>query len=119
VLTRPVAGLSLLHVEAPVFAGPQLAVKTAIDRIAAAALLIGLSPLFAVVTVLIRRDHGGSVIFRQERIGKDGLLNCGDRSREPSVDAITAAAASVRRRVRRLASSLVRRNGRRRWRRAR
>ena len=71
VLTRPVAGLSLLHVEAPVFAGPQLAVKTAIDRIAAAALLILLSPLFAVVAVLIRRDHG-PVFFRQERIGKDG-----------------------------------------------
>jgi exopolysaccharide biosynthesis polyprenyl glycosylphosphotransferase len=72
VLTRPVAGLSLLHVEAPVFAGPQLAVKTAIDRIAAAVLLTLLSPLFAVVAVLIRRDHGGSVFFRQERIGRGG-----------------------------------------------
>jgi exopolysaccharide biosynthesis polyprenyl glycosylphosphotransferase len=72
VLTRPVAGLSLLHVEAPVFAGPQLAVKTAIDRIAAAALLVLLSPLFAVVSVLIRRDHKGPVFFRQERIGKGG-----------------------------------------------
>jgi len=72
VLTRPVAGLSLLHVEAPVFAGPQLAIKTAIDRIGAAVLLIVLSPLFAVVSVLIRRDHKGPVFFRQERIGKDG-----------------------------------------------
>jgi exopolysaccharide biosynthesis polyprenyl glycosylphosphotransferase len=72
VLTRPVAGLSLLHVEAPVFEGPQLAVKTAIDRIAAACLLILLSPMFAVVAVLIRRDHGGPVFFRQERIGKGG-----------------------------------------------
>jgi exopolysaccharide biosynthesis polyprenyl glycosylphosphotransferase len=72
VLTRPVAGLSLLHVESPVFEGPQLAVKTAIDRIAAAILLIVLSPLFGVVAVLIRRGHGGSAFFRQERIGKDG-----------------------------------------------
>jgi exopolysaccharide biosynthesis polyprenyl glycosylphosphotransferase len=72
VLTRPVAGLSLLHVEAPVFAGPQLAVKTAIDRIAAAVLLTLLSPLFALVAVLIRRDHGGPVFFRQERVGKGG-----------------------------------------------
>jgi exopolysaccharide biosynthesis polyprenyl glycosylphosphotransferase len=72
VLTRPVAGLSLLHVEAPVFAGPQLAIKTAIDRIVAAVLLIFLSPLFAVLAVLIRRDHGGSVLFRQERVGKGG-----------------------------------------------
>src|SRR5665811_1100431 len=72
VLTRPVAGLSLLHVEAPVFAGPQLAIKTTIDRIAAAGLLILLSPLFAVVAILIRRDQKGPVFFRQERIGKSG-----------------------------------------------
>jgi exopolysaccharide biosynthesis polyprenyl glycosylphosphotransferase len=72
VLTRPVAGLSLLHVEAPVFAGPQLAIKTAIDRIAAATLLILLSPLFAVVAILIRRNQKGPVFFRQERIGKGG-----------------------------------------------
>lgn len=72
VVTRPVAGLSLLHVEAPVFKGPQLALKTAIDRAAAAFLLIALSPLFAVVALLIRRDRGGPVFFRQERIGKDG-----------------------------------------------
>ncbi len=72
VLTRPVAGLSLLHVEAPVFTGPQLAVKTAIDRVGAATLLLLLSPLFAVVAVLIRRHGKGPVFFRQERIGKDG-----------------------------------------------
>jgi exopolysaccharide biosynthesis polyprenyl glycosylphosphotransferase len=70
--TRPVAGLSLLHVEAPVFAGPQLAVKSAIDRCAAAFLLILFSPLFAVVAVMIRRDRGGPIFFRQDRIGKDG-----------------------------------------------
>jgi len=72
VLTRPVAGLSLLHVEAPVFAGPQLALKTAIDKVAAAILLIVLSPLFAVLAVLIKRDKGGPVFFRQERVGKNG-----------------------------------------------
>jgi lipopolysaccharide/colanic/teichoic acid biosynthesis glycosyltransferase len=71
-LTRPVAGLSLLRVEAPVFAGPRLAVKTAIDRLGAAVLLILLSPLFALVALMIRRDHKGPVLFRQERIGKDG-----------------------------------------------
>src|SRR5665811_2141839 len=72
VLTRPVAGLSLLHVEAPVFAGPRLAVKNAMDRIGSAVLLILLSPLFAIVAVLIRRDHGGPLFFRQERIGRNG-----------------------------------------------
>ena len=73
VLTRPVAGLSLLHVEAPVFTGPMLAAKNTIDRCAAAFLLLLMSPLFAVVAVRIRRSDHGPVFFRQERIGKDGL----------------------------------------------
>jgi exopolysaccharide biosynthesis polyprenyl glycosylphosphotransferase len=72
VLTRPVAGLSLLHVEAPVFTGPKLAIKTTVDLIAAALLLVLLSPLFAVLAILIRRNDRGPVFFRQERIGKDG-----------------------------------------------
>ena len=72
VLTRPVAGLSLLHVEAPVFAGPRLAVKTTMDRSAAALLLVLLSPLFAVVALRIRHGDHGPVFFQQERIGKDG-----------------------------------------------
>src|SRR5665811_2392872 len=72
VLTRPVAGLSLLHVEEPVFEGPRLAVKTVLDRCAASILLILLSPLFAVVALLVRRDHKGPVFYQQERVGKSG-----------------------------------------------
>ena len=72
VLTRPVAGLSLLHVEAPVFAGPKLAAKTTMDRVGAASLLVLLSPLFAGVAFLVWRHDRGPVFYRQERIGKDG-----------------------------------------------
>src|ERR1035437_5394728 len=72
VLTRPVAGLSLLHVEAPAFGGPQLAVKNAIDRVGAAALLVLLSPLFAAVAILVRRHDSGPVFFGHERIGLEG-----------------------------------------------
>jgi len=72
VLVRPVAGLSLLHVEAPVFGGPQRAIKTAFDRVTAATLLILLSPLFAILAVRIKQQDRGPVFFRQERIGKDG-----------------------------------------------
>jgi len=74
VLIRPVAGLSLLHVEEPVFTGPQLAIKTAIDRMGAAALLILFSPLFAVVAFFIWHQDHGPVFYRHERIGKDGCV---------------------------------------------
>jgi exopolysaccharide biosynthesis polyprenyl glycosylphosphotransferase len=74
VLTRPVAGLSLLHVEAPVFAGPQLAIKTTIDRVGSAVLLGLLSPLFAVVALLVWRHDRGPVFFHHERIGLDGQV---------------------------------------------
>jgi exopolysaccharide biosynthesis polyprenyl glycosylphosphotransferase len=74
VLTRPVAGLSLLHVEAPVFEGPMLAVKTTFDRCAAAFLLVVMSPLLAVVAVLIKADRKGPVFYRQERVGRGGTL---------------------------------------------
>lgn len=50
----------------------QLAVKTAVDRVGAAGLLLLLSPLFAVVAVLIRCNDKGPVFFRQERNGSDG-----------------------------------------------
>jgi len=72
VLTRPVAGLSLLHVEAPVFAGPRLAIKTVMDRAGAAVLLLVFSPLFAVVALLIWRHDHAAVFFRHERIGRQG-----------------------------------------------
>jgi exopolysaccharide biosynthesis polyprenyl glycosylphosphotransferase len=74
VLTRPVAGLSLLHVEAPTIAGPKLAAKTAVDRVGAATLLLVLSPLFAVVSFLVWRHDRASAFYRQERIGKDGQV---------------------------------------------
>lgn len=72
--TRPVAGLALLHVEAPVFAGPRLAIKTTMDRVGAMALLMVLAPLFAVVALLVWRYDRGPVFFRHERIGKEGQV---------------------------------------------
>ena len=50
----------------------RLAIKTTMDRLGAASLLVLLSPLFAVVAFLVWRHDRGPVFFRQERIGKDG-----------------------------------------------
>src|SRR5690348_7418482 len=46
--------------------------KRALDVVGALALLVLLAPLFAVVAVLIRLDSPGPVLFRQERVGRNG-----------------------------------------------
>ena len=47
-------------------------VKTSIDRLGAAVLLLLLGPLMLVIAVVIRRDSPGSVVFKQTRTGIDG-----------------------------------------------
>lgn len=51
-----------------------LQLKQAIDRAAALAAVILLSPLFAVTALLIRLDSPGPAIFRQERTGYRGRV---------------------------------------------
>jgi lipopolysaccharide/colanic/teichoic acid biosynthesis glycosyltransferase len=46
--------------------------RRTLDLLGAAALLLLLAPLFAVVAVLIKLDSPGPVLFRQERVGRDG-----------------------------------------------
>lgn len=52
----------------------QYGIKIIIDKLLALLLLILFSPLFLIVSVLIKIDSKGSVIFKQSRIGKDGKL---------------------------------------------
>lgn len=49
-----------------------LAIKHGVDRIAAAAALLVLAPLFLLVAAAIRIEDGGPVFFRQTRIGAKG-----------------------------------------------
>ena len=72
VLTRPVAGLPLLHIEVPRFSGTQRTIKSLLDRSAAALGLIVLSPVLLVIGLLIRQGSPGPALFRQERVGKSG-----------------------------------------------
>lgn len=87
ILTRPVAGLPLLHVEAPTFSGPRLVLKTTIDWCGALALILLFSPLLLAVAVLIKLGDGGPVFFRQERVGLDGELFRMTKFRSMVVDA--------------------------------
>lgn len=72
VLTRPVAGLPLLHVEAPEFSGPKLYLKSTLDWLGALVLVIVLSPVMLAVAVAVKVQDGGPVFFRQERVGLGG-----------------------------------------------
>jgi lipopolysaccharide/colanic/teichoic acid biosynthesis glycosyltransferase/glycosyltransferase involved in cell wall biosynthesis len=48
--------------------------KAVSDRVGVAALLVGLSPVLAVIALLIRIKLGSPVLFRQQRPGKDGKI---------------------------------------------
>src|SRR5260370_3828468 len=54
--------------------GAARAVKSVCDRLAAALLLILMSPLLAVVAVLVRMVMGSPVLFRQRRPGLEGKI---------------------------------------------
>ena len=48
-------------------------IKTTIDRIAAAILVLGLSPLYITLTILLQASHG-SPYFKQDRPGLNGKI---------------------------------------------
>jgi len=68
----PVYGLTLLRVTKPSFTGVRWLLKDTIDRASALALLAVVTPLLLLIALAIKRDDGGSVLFRQERVGKGG-----------------------------------------------
>jgi exopolysaccharide biosynthesis polyprenyl glycosylphosphotransferase len=69
---RPVAGLSLLHLERPAVSGGRRLLKTAFDACVGSLFLLLGSPLMAVIALAVRLDSRGPVLFRQTRIGADG-----------------------------------------------
>jgi exopolysaccharide biosynthesis polyprenyl glycosylphosphotransferase len=70
--TRPVAGLPLIHVETPRYEGSKQFAKRAFDIIVSGLLIVVLSPLFALIALGVRWGAGGTVLFRQERVGING-----------------------------------------------
>lgn len=84
---RPVDGLPLVRVEPPRYSGPRHALKRVLDVTVAAAALLALSPLFAVLAVMIRRDSAGPVLFRQQRVGRAGRTFTMLKFRSMSADA--------------------------------
>jgi exopolysaccharide biosynthesis polyprenyl glycosylphosphotransferase len=68
----PAAGLPLVFVERPHAQRAVSRAKRAFDILVAGVALLIAAPVMAVAAVLIRREDGGPVIFRQTRIGRDG-----------------------------------------------
>jgi exopolysaccharide biosynthesis polyprenyl glycosylphosphotransferase len=69
---QPVAGLPLLHVEEPEFAGFRRVLKSGFDRTVAVAALLILSPVLIALVFAIRLGSNGPALFRQTRVGRDG-----------------------------------------------
>ncbi|WP_138414948.1 sugar transferase [Sinomonas gamaensis] len=69
---RPVQGLPLMEVDLPHYSGAKHVVKRGMDIVLAATALAVLSPVLLVLALVVHFDSPGPVLFRQERIGKDG-----------------------------------------------
>jgi exopolysaccharide biosynthesis polyprenyl glycosylphosphotransferase len=65
-------GVPLVSSLSPDPKGWQFAVKYAVDRVAAAVLLVLLTPLLAVLVAAVLISLGRPILFRQRRIGRDG-----------------------------------------------
>jgi exopolysaccharide biosynthesis polyprenyl glycosylphosphotransferase len=69
---RPIAGLSLLHLERPAATGGELLLKTAFDRTLGTVMLLFLSPLLLPIAAAVRLASRGPALFTQTRVGVDG-----------------------------------------------
>jgi exopolysaccharide biosynthesis polyprenyl glycosylphosphotransferase len=71
---RPIAGLTLLHVDHPQLDGIRLIFKALFDRCVAAAALVMLAPLLLLFGFAIRLHDRGPALFTQTRVGKHGRV---------------------------------------------
>ncbi|WP_162616417.1 sugar transferase [Xylanimonas allomyrinae] len=69
---RPAPGLSLQYVEAPRFAGAELALKRTFDIVVGMLLVVVTSVPLVVTAVAVKATSKGPVLFRQQRVGQDG-----------------------------------------------
>jgi exopolysaccharide biosynthesis polyprenyl glycosylphosphotransferase len=69
---RPVAGLPLVHVDAPRAVHASHWAKRAFDIVGSLGLMVLLSPVLLATAIAVKFHDGGPVLFRQTRIGRDG-----------------------------------------------
>ncbi|WP_167132200.1 sugar transferase [Paramicrobacterium chengjingii] len=69
---RPVAGLPLIHVETPKMEVRETILKRLFDVCGSLLILLILSPLFLLLSILVKLSSPGPVFYTQERIGRLG-----------------------------------------------
>jgi exopolysaccharide biosynthesis polyprenyl glycosylphosphotransferase len=70
--TRHVGALPLVSLQRSSHKGLPLSVKGAFDRVVASLILAVLSPLLALIAIIVKLTSEGPVLYRAVRIGKDG-----------------------------------------------
>ena len=70
---RPVAGLSLLHLDRPSVSGGPHLLKGVFDRVVALMLVLLALPLLMAIAVAVKVTSRGPVLFRQTRVGRGGV----------------------------------------------
>ena len=85
-LDFPPEDLALMEIRDPLGRPLALAAKRAFDILAAVAALAVLAPLLAVLMAAIRLD-GGPALFRQKRVGRDGVVFDCLKLRSMAIDA--------------------------------
>jgi exopolysaccharide biosynthesis polyprenyl glycosylphosphotransferase len=65
-------GIPLISVKETTLTGLNLALKRSVDVLLASAVLLVGAPVWLLIALAIRLDSRGPVLFRQERIGRDG-----------------------------------------------
>lgn len=71
--TQQVAGLPLIHVTTPTLEGGQRVAKRLFDVVVSGILILLSAPLMGVLAVLVSIDSRGPILFRQERVGMEGV----------------------------------------------
>jgi exopolysaccharide biosynthesis polyprenyl glycosylphosphotransferase len=69
---RPVGGLPLMHIDPPTAIDASRWGKRLFDIVGSLSVLIAIAPLLVLISLRIKRNDSGPVLFRQTRIGRDG-----------------------------------------------
>lgn len=92
---RPIDNIPMFHITPPIREGYSTLAKRVFDLSLAGLAVIAASPVMALIAIAIKLDDGGPVIFRQQRVGRDGNLFRIIKFRTMTVDAEVKKTAEI------------------------